>query len=105
MIILWILTGRACPRGANYQGHVLSKTIRSQRKIKEEIDMYKDIVLCNGCKYFFINPENICMCNNEKGLAFPTGADYCSYAEASDSKREFNNSELLKLVYQQRRNG
>ena len=45
------------------------------------------------------------MCNNEKGLAFPTGADYCSYAEASDSKREVNNSELLKLVYQQRRNG
>ncbi len=65
--------------------------------------MYKDIVECGNCKHFFINPEGICMCNNENGLAFPTTADYCSHAEASDSKREVNNSELLKRVYEQRR--
>ena len=45
------------------------------------------------------------MCNNEKGLAFPTAGDFCSNAEASDEKREVNNSELLKRVYEQRRNG
>ena len=67
--------------------------------------MYKDITLCSNCKHFYINPEGISMCNNEKGLACPTGGDYCSNAEASDSKREVNNSELLKLVYEQRRNG
>ncbi len=67
--------------------------------------MYKDITICGNCNYFFVNPEGICMCNNEKGLAFPTSGDYCSYAEASDSKREINNSELLKRVYEQRRNG
>ena len=66
--------------------------------------MYKDIITCSNCKHFYINPEGICMCNNEKGLAFPTGADFCTNAEASDTKREVNNSELLKLVYQQRRN-
>ncbi|MCR5301392.1 MAG: hypothetical protein K6E49_03010 [Lachnospiraceae bacterium] len=45
------------------------------------------------------------MCNNEKGLAFPSAADFCSNAEPTDSKREINNSELLKRVYEQRRNG
>ena len=67
--------------------------------------MYKDITTCSNCKYFFVNPEGIGMCKNEKGLAFPTAGDYCSYAEASDSSREFDNSELLRLVYEQRRNG
>ena len=67
--------------------------------------MYKDITTCSNCKHFYVNPEGICMCNNEKGLAFPTAGDFCSNAEASDEKREVNNSELLKRVYEQRRNG
>jgi hypothetical protein len=67
--------------------------------------MYKDITTCSNCKHFYINPEGISMCNNEKGLAFPTATDYCSNAEPSEGKREVYNSELLRRVYEQRRNG
>ncbi len=67
--------------------------------------MYKDITTCSNCKSFYVNPEGIGMCQNEKGLAFPTAADYCSNAEKSDGTREVNNSELLRRVYEQRRNG
>ena len=67
--------------------------------------MYKDVTLCGNCKHFFVNPEGRGMCQNEKGLAFPTAADYCSDGEASDGSREINNSELLRRVYEQRRNG
>ncbi len=65
--------------------------------------MYKDVILCGNCTHFFVNPEGIGMCENEKGLAFPTAGDYCSKGEASDESREVNNSELLKRVYEQRR--
>ncbi len=66
---------------------------------------YKNVITCSECNHFFINPEGISMCNSEKGIAFPTGADYCSYAEPAEngSTREVNNSELLRLVYEQRR--
>ena len=65
--------------------------------------MYKDITTCANCSHFYVNPEGIGMCQNEKGLAFPTAADYCSNAEAADGSREVNNSELLRRVYEQRR--
>ena len=45
------------------------------------------------------------MCQNEKGLAFPTSGDFCSKAEKTEGSREVNNSELLKRVYEQRRGG
>ncbi len=43
------------------------------------------------------------MCDNPRGLPFPSITDYCSGAEASDTDRTVDNSELLKLVYEQRR--
>jgi hypothetical protein len=67
--------------------------------------MYKDVTLCENCKHFFVNPEGIGMCQNEKGLAFPTSGDFCSKAEKTEGSREVNNSELLKRVYEQRRGG
>ncbi len=45
------------------------------------------------------------MCDNPRGLPFPSTADYCSGAEKSDKDRTVDNSELLKLVYEQRRSG
>ena len=45
------------------------------------------------------------MCDNPRGLPFPSTVDYCSGAEPSDKDRTVNNSELLKLVYEQRRGG
>ena len=72
--------------------------------VREGSIMYKDITTCSNCKHFYINPEGIGMCNNEKGLAFPSAVDYCSNAEPTDEKRDVANSELLKLVYEQRRN-
>ena len=67
--------------------------------------MYKDVIVCNKCKYFFINPEGICMCNSEKGIAFPKTDDYCSYGEPAQGSREIDNSAILEMVYKQRRNG
>ncbi len=61
-----------------------------------------EIINCNNCEYFFINPEGITMCNNSRGLPFPNINDYCSYAKSTEVERQFNNSELLKRVYEQR---
>ncbi|MCR5475302.1 MAG: hypothetical protein K6F28_08885 [Lachnospiraceae bacterium] len=67
--------------------------------------MYKDIITCSSCSHFFINSEGVSMCDNPRGLPFPSTADYCSGAEKSDKDRTVDNSELLKLVYEQRRSG
>ncbi|MBR6159997.1 MAG: hypothetical protein IKQ40_06805 [Lachnospiraceae bacterium] len=67
--------------------------------------MYKDIITCSSCSHFFINSEGVSMCDNPRGLPFPSTVDYCSGAEPSDKDRTVNNSELLKLVYEQRRGG
>lgn len=65
--------------------------------------MYKDVVACNECEYFYINPEGMSMCKNEKGLPFPKITDYCSNGSAAKTSRQFDNSELLRKVYEQRR--
>lgn len=65
--------------------------------------MTKDIVTCNECEHFYINPDGITMCKNDRGLPFPNVNDYCSYGIFSDSSRTIDNSELLRRVYEQRR--
>ena len=67
--------------------------------------MYKDVITCNNCESFFVTPDGASMCKNKKGLPFPTAVDFCSFAVESKSSRTVDNSELLKLVYEQRRNG
>ncbi len=65
--------------------------------------MYKDIVTCNTCKHFYINPDGVSMCDNQQGLPFPSANDYCSQGVASDATRVIDNGELLRKVYEQRR--
>ena len=65
--------------------------------------MYKEVVTCSECEHFFINPEGISMCKNEKGLPFPNINDFCSNGKSSGTARQIDNSELLRQVYEQRR--
>lgn len=65
--------------------------------------MFKDVVVCNQCEYFFINQDGSTMCTNKRGIPFPSAVDYCSYGKLSESERTIDNTELLKLVYEQRR--
>ena len=65
--------------------------------------MYKDVTQCNNCTHYLINPDGVPTCKNPRGLPFPSPADFCSQGEPSGEDREVSNSEILKLVYQQRR--
>ena len=67
--------------------------------------MYKDVVTCNTCESFYVTPDGASMCKNKKGLPFPTAVDFCSNGVLSTTTRTVDNGELLKLVYEQRRNG
>lgn len=65
--------------------------------------MYKDVVMCNQCEHFFVNQDGSTMCLNKRGIPFPSANDYCSGGKLSNQERQVNNSELLKMVYDQRR--
>ena len=65
--------------------------------------MYKDVTQCKSCSHYLINPDGVPSCSNQRGLPFPSPEDYCSNGEATDASREVSNSEILKLVYAQRR--
>ena len=65
--------------------------------------MIKDVVICNECESFYINSDGTAMCNNKRGIPFPSATDFCSYGVATDKARTVNNDQLLKLVYEQRK--
>ena len=67
--------------------------------------MYKDVTVCNNCKHYLINPDGVPSCSNQRGLPFPSPTDFCSNGEATNESREVSNSDILKLVYEQRRQG
>ncbi len=64
----------------------------------------RDVVMCINCKHFYINPDGISMCDNKQGLPFPSANDFCSQGVASHGDRVVDHGELLRMVYQQRRN-
>ncbi len=69
----------------------------------EDLSMQKDVVTCSQCKYFTLNHE-VGMCEHPNALPFPKANDFCSMGEYSNKEKALANSEeLLKLVYQQRR--
>lgn len=66
--------------------------------------MYKTVMSCSECQFFEILRGEIMVCNNKRGLPFPSGSDFCSNAvEAETAKNIFSDKELLSRVYQQRR--
>lgn len=65
--------------------------------------MYKDVIMCNECEFFYVNQDGSTMCTNKRGIPFPGMTDFCSSGKMSTTARTIDNGELLKLVYEQRR--